>query len=189
MQPIGILMKEHRLIERMIKLLEKELQDSQKTLEVDTEFLTIIIDFFTTYADKTHHGKEEDILFKGLSKKSPSNELKKTMTQLIQDHQTSRATIQKLNDATTQYKNGFHASINEIHKKMHDLIQLYPRHIEIEDKHFFFPAMDLFTRVECDTMLQEFNEFDKTLIHMYYASIVENQEKKYRQISSKEVYL
>jgi len=180
MQPIGILMREHRLIERMIKLLEKTLQETKKTLKVDTEFITIAIDFFTTYADKTHHGKEEDILFNALSKKPLSDVLKKTLDQLIKDHQTSRATIQKLNDANTQYKKGFHASINEIHKRMNDLIHLYPQHIEIEDKHFFFPAMELFTMVESDVMLQEFNDFDKTMIHERYTMLVENQEKRNR---------
>ena len=69
MQPIGLLMKKHRLIERMITLLETELQQSKKSLKIDTEFIKVAIDFFKTYADRTHHGKEEDILFKSLSKK------------------------------------------------------------------------------------------------------------------------
>ena len=80
MQPIGFLMKEHRLIERMITLLEKELQQSKKSLKVDTEFITVVIDFFRTYADSTHHDKEEDILFKALSKTKLSEELQRTMS-------------------------------------------------------------------------------------------------------------
>ena len=177
-------MREHRLIERMIKLLEKKLQESKKTLKVDTEFITIANDFFTTYTDKTHHGKEEDIFFNALSKKPLADDLKKTMDQLIKDHQVARTTILKLNDANTQYKKGFDASINEIHKKMNDLIHLYPRHIEIEDIHFFFPAMEYFTKKESDTMLQEFNDFDKTMIHEHYTVLVENQEKKIDDVAS-----
>jgi hemerythrin-like domain-containing protein len=88
--------------------------------------------------------------------------------------------IQILNDANTQYSKGFHASINEIHKKTRELIQLYPQHIEIEDKHFFFPIMDFFTKVECDAMLHEFVDFDKNMNHMRYATLVENQEKRYQ---------
>jgi hemerythrin-like domain-containing protein len=89
MQPIGILMKEHRLIERMIRLLEKELQESKKNLKIDTEFMTIVIDFFITYADKTHHRKEEDILFNALARKPLPHDLKVILNQLIKDHQTS----------------------------------------------------------------------------------------------------
>ena len=46
MQPIGLLMNEHRLIKRMIALLEMELQQSKKSLKIDTEFITVAIDFF-----------------------------------------------------------------------------------------------------------------------------------------------
>ncbi len=179
MQPIGLLMKEHRLIERMIKILEKELQESKKSLNVDTEFMMVVIDFFENYADKTHHGKEEDILFKALSKKNLSGDIKRTMDKLTEDHRTSRAVINTLNDATKRYSQGYHASIHEIHEKMLRLITLYPQHIEIEDKHFFFPAMDFFTRKECDSMLQEFTDFDKNIIHEHYTSLVEIQEKRF----------
>jgi hemerythrin-like domain-containing protein len=57
-QPIELLMKEHRLIERMITSLETELQKSKKSLKTDTEFITVVIDFFRTYTDRTHNGKE-----------------------------------------------------------------------------------------------------------------------------------
>jgi hemerythrin-like domain-containing protein len=83
MQPINLLMKEHRLMERMITLLETELQKSKKSLKINTEFITVAIDFFRTYADRTHHGKEEDILFKALSKTKLSEELQRTMNQLL----------------------------------------------------------------------------------------------------------
>ena len=64
MKPIGPLMWEHRLIERMVKLLKKELIKIKEIDKVDTNFILIVVDFFRTYADRTHHGKEEDILFK-----------------------------------------------------------------------------------------------------------------------------
>ena len=179
MQPIGLLMKEHRLIERMVKVLEKELQQSKKSLKIDTEFMAVAVDFFKTYADETHHGKEEDILFNSLSKKNLSKNLKRIMDQLIQDHKTSRATIQALTEANKRYSQGYHASITEIMKKLRLLISLYPKHIETENKHFFFPVMDFFTKKECDVMLQEFINFDKNMIHEHYTSIVETQEKRY----------
>lgn len=178
MQPIGLLMKEHRLIERMITLLEMELQQSKKSLIINTELITLAIDFFRTYADRTHHGKEEDILFKTLSKMKLSEELRRTMNQLLEDHQTSREVINALEDANLRYIQGYHASIHEIHKKLLQLITLYPQHIEIEDTQFFFPVMDYFTSNERDAMLQEFIDFDKNIIHEHYSDLVEKQEKK-----------
>jgi hemerythrin-like domain-containing protein len=177
MQPIGLLMKEHRLIERMIPLIEKTIQKSKETHKIDVKFITISIEFFRNYADKTHHGKEEDILFESLKKIQISMEHKKTMEQLIEDHKTSRAIIAELEDANSQYANGNESVIGIIQEKLRQLTILYPRHIEIEDKQFFFPIMDYFTRKESDDMIQQFFDFDKNMIHEYFHQIIEKQEK------------
>ncbi|MBN2297153.1 MAG: cation-binding protein, partial [Deltaproteobacteria bacterium] len=61
MKPIGPLMWEHRLIEKMLSLFEKEIQRINDTGEVNPVFIDTAVDFIRTYADRTHHGKEEDI--------------------------------------------------------------------------------------------------------------------------------
>jgi hemerythrin-like domain-containing protein len=54
---------------------------------------------------------------------------------------------------------------------------LFPKHIEKEDKHFFYPILDYFTGKEQDAMLQEFWEFDKKMIHEKYKKVVEEYER------------
>jgi hemerythrin-like domain-containing protein len=93
MLPIGLLMREHRLIGRMVLLVKKELQRSKKSLKIDTEFIRISIDFFKTYADMTHHGKEEEILFKALEEKNLSEDHIKTLNRLLNDHKIARETV------------------------------------------------------------------------------------------------
>jgi len=56
MKPIGPLMKEHRLIEKMINLLNEHQSKLSKTRKLDVNFIQIAVDFFRTYADRTHHG-------------------------------------------------------------------------------------------------------------------------------------
>jgi len=63
MLPISSLMMEHRLIEQMVKLAEIESRNIDGTRKVKTFFMDQTIDFFRTYADHCHHGKEEGILF------------------------------------------------------------------------------------------------------------------------------
>ena len=72
MMPIGPLMIEHRLIERMIALLKKESARIRSTGQVNVEFILSAVDFIRTYADHCHHGKEENILFRDLKKKKLS---------------------------------------------------------------------------------------------------------------------
>ena len=91
MKPIGALMKEHRLIERMVALLGEELRKTSQTNKADPAFINIATDFFRTYADRTHYGKEEDILFRDLAKKNLSPEHIEIMNELTKEHVLARS--------------------------------------------------------------------------------------------------
>lgn len=61
------IMIEHRLIERMISVVKRTLTKITSAEEVDPVFIDTAVDFIRIYADRTHHGKEEDILFRELT--------------------------------------------------------------------------------------------------------------------------
>jgi hemerythrin-like domain-containing protein len=140
MLPVGTLMIEHRLIERAIKLISDEISVMKEKRTADPEFIRIIIDFIKTYADKLHHGKEEDILFRDLALKNLSHEHAKIMEELIQEHILGRTITNDLVKARKDYIGGNEAAINKIIEKMDFLVRFYPKHIEKEDKHFFLPV-------------------------------------------------
>lgn len=178
MMPIGPLMIEHRLIERMIRLMKVELEDIKRAYKVDTKFMDTAIDFLRMYADRCHHGKEEDILFLELMKKKISPEHGKILEELMDEHVWSRETVKKLVDANESYWKGNRESIAEIIKLLHDLVSFYPVHIAKEDKKFFLPIMGYFSDQEQEAMLRESWEFDRKLIHEKYAKVVAMFEKK-----------
>ncbi len=178
MMPIGPLMKEHRLIEKMLQLMEKEIEKMKKFLKANPLFIDITVDFIRMYADRTHHGKEEEILFRDLAKKELSPNHTKIMEELIKEHIWARTTVGKLVDAKNQYEKGNVKVLNDIVKYLTELTEFYPKHIEKEDKHFFIPVMKYFTKEEQDKMLQEFWDFDKTLIHEKYEKVIENLQNK-----------
>jgi hemerythrin-like domain-containing protein len=69
MLPVDLLVQEHRIIERMVPPIKKELTRMKETKEVDPNLIDVTVDFIRTYADHCHHGKEEGILFRELAKK------------------------------------------------------------------------------------------------------------------------
>jgi hemerythrin-like domain-containing protein len=144
--------------------------------EVHPELIDSGIDFFRTYADQCHHGKEEDILFRDLAEKRLSPEHKKLMDELIQEHRFGRETVGKLFSAKERYGKGDTAALNEIIGFLKKLVEFYPVHIEKEDNHFFMPCMEYFSKGERDVMLRQFDEFDKKLIHKKYRQLVEGFE-------------
>ena len=176
MMPIGPLMIEHRLIERMLKLIDSEIINISKTNEINISFIEAAIDFIKTYADRCHHGKEEDILFIELKNKDISSVHKKILDELIQEHVYAREITKILVDAKNKYLNGDNEAVVTVSTQLNKLVEFYPKHIAKEDKNFFIPCMQYFTRKEQDDMLDEFWEFDKKLIHEKYRKSVELYE-------------
>lgn len=177
MKPPGPLMIEHRLIERMIKLLTVELDNMTTKTKADTNFIQVAVDFFRTYADRTHHGKEEDILFRELKAKELSNNDRDMMNTLIQEHIWARETVGELLSANKKYIEGSDEAISDMITQLQRLIEFYPKHIEKEDKHFFIPVMEYLSDEQQHNMLKEFWEFDRKMIHEKYKKVVEQAEK------------
>jgi len=176
MKPVGPLMVEHRLIERMVKVLEGRLE-GMKSGRVNRDLIAQGVDFFRMYADRTHHGKEENILFKALSAKQLSDEDKEMMDRLVQEHIWARQAVGRLSDANRRYIEGDREALKQMVYELDKLVKFYPMHIEKEDKHFFIPAMDYFSQEEQQRMLGEFWEFDRRMIHEKYKMVVEEIEK------------
>jgi len=180
MMPIGPLMIEHRLIERMIALVGEESSRIAEDREVDPVFIDTAVDFIRTYADKTHHGKEEDILFRGLAEKDLSEAHQRVMDELVEEHVLARETTGELVEAKKRYLEGDVEALDTILEKLDALAAMYPEHIEKEDKGFFIPVMDYFSEAEREAMLDEMWEFDRGMIHQKYESAVERLEEANR---------
>jgi hemerythrin-like domain-containing protein len=181
MKPIGPLMWEHRLIEQIIPLIKNEIQNIHNGKRADVIFIEKAVDFFRTYADRTHHGKEEDLLFKELEKKPLSRDLTRIMKELKDEHVIARKTVRAIIEARQLYMDGKDEALKTIFNGLTDLINLYPKHIEKEDKRFFFPVMEYFTNEEQDNMLQDFWEFDRKMIHEKYQNIMEQMGAKIKR--------
>jgi len=176
MQARGPLMIEHRLIERMIALISEKLNEAEETGEIDPLFIDTAVDFIRTYADRTHHGKEEDIMFRDLDRKNLSVEDRKIMNELIEEHVFGRKTTKALVKANSRYRQGEAQALSDIKENLRTLVNFYPKHIEKEDKVFFPASRKYLSENEEQDMLAEFREFDQKMIHEKYESVVEELE-------------
>jgi len=177
MQARGPLMIEHRLIERMIQIIKQGLAQMESTRSVDPLFVDTAVDFIRMYADRTHHGKEEDVLFRDLGARPLSTDDRRVMNELIQEHVIARQTTQALVEANTRYRNGDKTALADISEKMKTLVEFYPKHIEKEDKVFFPAARTYFSNEEDQDMLAKFWEFDRKMIHEKYKAVIEGLKK------------
>lgn len=176
MQARAPLMIEHRLIERMLSIINRELKLVELTKAIDPLFVDLAVDFIRTYADRTHHGKEEDILFRKLERRNLSNADRQVMNELIEEHALGRKTTKALVNANVQYRNGNDSALSSVTAQLRSLVEFYPRHIEKEDKVFFPASRSYMTEEEDQIMLAEFMEFDRKMIHEKYHALVQSLE-------------
>jgi hemerythrin-like domain-containing protein len=173
MMPIGPLMKEHRVIEKMIAMLDARAAAWRAGAEVDERFLDAAVDFIRTYADRTHHGKEEDILFAALAKRPLSEDDSRVMGELITDHQVARSAVRDILAAEGAYFAGDRTARSMLLEKCAVLTTLYPPHICKEDKVFFRASMHYFDEDERAAMLADMDRFDAGMIHEKYRKVVD----------------
>jgi len=170
-------MHEHRVIERMLAVLARELAAAGTDGPVDSKVIDAGTDFIRTYADRCHHGKEEDILFRQLASKNLDADIAAAMADLIADHVHGREMTHTLIEANRRYAEGDLSARSEVVATTQALIDFYPVHIEKEDRHFFKASLEYFSDTEKSQMLRKFDEFDRALIHAVYLALVESLEQ------------
>jgi len=178
MQARASLMIEHRLIERMLNVVQRMLERVEQTHAIDPFFVDTAVDFIRIYADRTHHGKEEDILFRDLRKKDLSNKDRQLMNDLIADHIFGRTTTKALVEANIRYRKGDEAALGEVTAHLQTIVNFYPEHIKKEDVVCFPAFRAYFSDEEDQAMLAEFGEFDRKMIHEKYMAVIKESEAK-----------
>ncbi len=178
MQARAPLMIEHRLIERMILVVRRALELVEQTRSLDPAFVDLAVDFIRSYADRTHHGKEEGILFRELRIRRLSEADRRLMDELVAEHAFARAATTALAEANARYRLGSASALAAVAAQLRALVDFYPGHIEKEDL-VFFPACRAYLSDEEDqALLAEFLEFDRKVIHEKYRAMVQALEQR-----------
>ena len=99
------LVNEHRLILRMIALLEANAARTAVGGYSNWQFYLDGVDFIRNYADRFHHAKEEDVLFEALIKNGMPREHSPVAAMLL-EHEQGRAHVRALESATLEARAG-----------------------------------------------------------------------------------
>ncbi len=123
--PIGPLMQEHRLIERMIALMGRESFRLKCEKQMDRVSLKVAVHFIRTYGDRCPRGRE-DILFRQLAKKRVSDEAAASMAEFVEEHAYRRRTMGELVRAKERYVDGDMQAPTDAGATLEDLRVLIP---------------------------------------------------------------
>jgi hemerythrin-like domain-containing protein len=91
--PMKKLVEEHQWILRLLAMIPALIERCDLSLETDQQRLRDAVDFIRSYADKYHHAKEEDILFKYF------DESLDIIQVMFEDHKTARGHVAAIHTA------------------------------------------------------------------------------------------
>jgi len=100
-KPTTILSAEHQNILKVIQVLLKECDLLEKNKEINSDFFRQVIDFIRGYADKFHHAKEEEILFKEMNKDTVSLHCN-PIEQMLHEHDLGRNFVKSIDDGVRE---------------------------------------------------------------------------------------
>ncbi len=151
------LRKEHEGVLLMLHILEAVSRKIQQGTRIDPDDLGKIVEFLSVFADKCHHGKEEDFLFPALeasgipSKGGP-------IGVMLEEHKIGRNLIAKLKAAVNLYRSGEEKAPAEFTSAAGEYMELLRQHINKENN-VLFPMADRVLDVSKDDNL--FTNFEK----------------------------
>jgi hemerythrin-like domain-containing protein len=175
--PLKKLVDEHVFIKRLIGLIPKVIENLDVESEEGRRLILRNVDFIRSYADKYHHAKEEEILFKYFDENS---DILKTMRE---DHEKARSHVRAVLEALgKRNKEGIAEHLNAYR-------ELLTEHIQKEDE-ILYPWMDRNLSVtQVGELFSKFAEadekVDKDVIERCEKFVIELEEEMLRL--SKEV--
>lgn len=182
MQPTEILMQEHRVIEQVLNCLEIMALQCANGKELDTESARQAVDFFRNFADRCHHGKEEDCLFPLMESKGFSREQGPTGVMLY-EHEMGRRHVREMAAAIEAIASGDAAKTSEFVSHAQEFIGLLRAHIQKEDQCLFKMADHAFSDQEQQQLSDSFDRVEHDDLgaetHEKYLAIAEQLAKKY----------
>jgi hemerythrin-like domain-containing protein len=155
-----VLRQEHEVILRVLDATERAATSLESGATVPSEVLTTTVEFLKLYADRQHHGKEEDLLFPALEKNGmPSGG--GPVAVMLMEHQMGRSHIARMADAAEAYKNGDHSAGAEWADAALDYVALLREHIAKENDILFVMAEHILSAADQQRLATEFAGVDK----------------------------
>ena len=181
MQPTEILIEEHRIIEKMLMIVDTLCDRLEKGENVESEHFRKAVDFIKNFADKCHHRKEEDVLFTMLVEKGMRKDAG-PIGVMLDEHKMGRNFVKNLVEALDKYEKGDKSAKDQVIENARGYTQLLKQHILKEDR-ILYPMGDrILTSHDQRELLEDFERVEKEEmgegVHQKYHKLVEILEKE-----------
>ena len=174
-----VMVDEHKLILRMITLVEKNTASMEQGDFRNWQFYLDAVDFIRNYADRFHHAKEEDVLFKALvtngmpEKQSP-------IEAMLMEHDQGREFVRNIEEAAQRALDGESGQIPVLAENAKGYAALLRGHIDKEDTILYPLAERVLPEEMRDTLVAAYAEAEARMpdLDAKYLALVEQYERQ-----------
>ena len=159
MRATALLMEEHEIILKALRVLEALTSRAAGGGEVPAQAASGVVAFFAGFADEHHHGKEEGILFPALEEAGFPHDAG-PLAVMHHEHDQGRALIGDLREAAAQASSSAQAR-GRFAQAARDYAALLSQHIEKENNILFRMADQAIEGPQRQRVEEAFDEFER----------------------------
>lgn len=157
------LREDHRVIERMLAVLEAAAAKMKAGEPVPAGLFREAVDFVRNFADKWHHGKEETNLFPRMEERGVPR-ADGPLAVMLHEHVMGRDYIAAIDDAIGDYEQGDEASGRVIEENLRGYAELLRDHIWKEENVLFPMADQVLSEDDQRELEQRFKQVEEEVM-------------------------
>jgi len=158
--PIEILKKEHRVIEKVLIALASFAQELEGKGDDTRSTVIQFTDFFRNFADRCHHGKEEDLLFKELEKHGLPSQAG-PLAVMRNEHERGRRCVREMASVAERTGPLTAEEQSRLRNAISEFVPLLQNHIQKEDGVLFPMAENVLGPESADNLQAQFERFER----------------------------
>ena len=158
--PIEALEAEHRVIQKVVAGMVVLAEKIEGGEDLHVSLLENIVEFLRTFADRCHHGKEENQLFVALEKRGFPRHVG-PMAVMLDEHEIGRRAIQEMRNALVDGGLDPAAAARRFHRAATGYVELLRDHIAKEDGVLFPMAESVLGEAEKAAVLAAFEKAER----------------------------
>jgi hemerythrin-like domain-containing protein len=154
MTPTGLLKNEHQGIKLMLEILKAVSEKIEAGEKINDNDLKDMVEFISVFADKCHHGKEEDLLFPAMEEAGIPKE-DGPIAVMIDEHNLGRGYVKAMREAKNQ---------KDFASAAKNYVSLLSQHIDKEDNILYMMADMHLSKEKQDELLTQFEKVEEEKI-------------------------
>lgn len=182
MRPTELLKEDHKFILRAIGVMNNVSGRIARSEQVSVDDMEKIVDFIRTFADKCHHGKEEDLLFVEMAKAGIPKE-GGPIGVMLREHVIGREYVKGMAEGISEIKAGKNTGLGKFGENATGYARLLTQHIDKEDNILYMMAdMHLDEKTQ-ERLVDAFEKVEEEVMghgrHEEYRNLVARLENTY----------